>query len=151
MPRALIAEHPGIVAKVSAAERGVLAHEAWAANAPAVALMLELGFDPAVNSPNGGNALHCAAFMGSTECVAAILRHPAGRALLDVRDPRFGGAPLNWCSHGSRNTSPVGKDHAGVARLLIEAGASVDPSMAEWDVSDELHALIDDALRDRRR
>ena len=89
--------------------------------------------------------------MGSTECVAAILRHPRGRALLDVRDGRYGGTPLSWCSHGSREGVKTGKDHAGVARLLIEAGASVDPSMAEWDVSDDFHAVIDEALRERRR
>jgi ankyrin repeat protein len=149
--RALIAAHPDIVAKLGAAERGALAHEAWLANVRAVSLMLELSFDPAARSPNGGSALHCAAWMGSAECVEVILRYPASRALLDVRDPTFGGTPLGWCSHGSRNSRRRGADYAGVARLLIAAGARVEPRMAEEDLSDELHAVIDDALRGRRQ
>jgi len=149
--RALIAEHPDMMAKLGAAERGALAHEAWLRNAPAVALMLELGFDPASLSPNGGTALHCAAWMGSSECVASILGYPAGRVLVDVRDPTFRATPLGWCTHGARNSDPSGKDHAGVARLLIDAGARVDPAMAEEDLPDELHAVIDEALKNGRR
>ena len=60
-------------------EKRALTDEAWAANAPAVELLLELGFDPSVPSlsgPTGGTALHCAAWEGSVECVAAILRYP---------------------------------------------------------------------------
>jgi ankyrin repeat protein len=149
--RALIAEHPDMMAKLGAAERGALAHEAWLRNAPAVALMLELGFDPARLSPNGGTALHCAAWMGSSECVASILGYPAGRVLVDVRDPTFRATPLGWCTHGARNSDPSGKDHAGVARLLIDAGARVEPAMAEEEgLPDELHAVIDEALRHGR-
>ena len=149
--RALIAEHPDVMAKLGPPERGALAHEAWLDNARAVALMLELGFDPAAVSPNGGTALHCAAWMGSAECVALILRHPSGRALIDVRDRTFGGTPLGWCSHGSQNSARRSADYVDVARLLIAAGARVEPRMAEENLSDELHAVIDEALRSGRQ
>src|SRR5262249_957102 len=44
--RAIVAEHPEIVEGLGAVERRALTDEAWTANAPAVALMMELGFDP---------------------------------------------------------------------------------------------------------
>jgi ankyrin repeat protein len=148
--RAIVAEHPGIVDRLGTAERRALTDEAWAANAPAVELMLELGFDPAVPSvsgPTGGNALHCAAWEGSVDCVAAILRRPAGRALLEVREPVYGGTPLSWCSHGSANCGNPKADHAAVARMLIAAGARVGPEMADWGGSDAFMTVIDEALR----
>ena len=123
---AIVRDKPGIVARLGRDDRRALTDEAWAANARAVELMLELGFDPAVPSvsgPTGGTALHCAAWEGSVESVAAILRYPAGRALLEKRDPTYGGTPLSWCCHGSLNCGRAGADHAGVARLLLAAGA----------------------------
>ena len=148
--RAIVAAHPGIVERLGPADRRALADEAWAANAPAVELMLELGFDPSVPSgpgPTGGNALHCAAWEGSVDCVRAILRYPTGRALLEIRDGTYQGTPLGWSCHGSANCGNARADHAGVARLLIEAGASVTPEMADWSCSEALQAVIDAALR----
>jgi ankyrin repeat protein len=140
---ALVRSEPGIVAGLAGDDRRALTDEAWTANAPAVELMLELGFDPAVPSvsgPTGGTALHCAAWEGSVECVAAILRYPAGRALLEKRDATYGGTPANWCAHGSRNCGNPRADHAGVARLLLAAGARA-ADMAE--ASDEVQEVID--------
>jgi ankyrin repeat protein len=140
--RAIVRSHPGIVDSLEGADRRALTDEAWMANAPAVELMLELGFDPAapsVSGPTGGNALHCAAWEGSPECVSAILRYPAGRALLESREPVYGGTPLSWCCHGSRNCGRKHADHAAVARLLIEAGARINPDM---ECSDAMQAVL---------
>jgi ankyrin repeat protein len=148
--RAIVAAHPGIVEKLGPVDRRALTDEAWGANAPAVELMLELGFDPSaasVSGPTGGNALHCAAWQGSVDCVAAILRRPAGRALLELREPVYGGTPLSWCSHGSANSGGRRADHATVARMLLAAGTPVDSSMADWEGSDAFMAVIDEALR----
>ena len=148
--QAIVKAHPGIVEGLATVDRRALTDEAWAANAPAVELMLALGFDPSVRSasgPTGGTALHCAAWQGSVDCVAAILRRPAGLALLEVRDPMYRGTPLSWCSHGSANCGNREADHAAVARLLIAAGARVDAEMADWEGSDGFMAVIDDALR----
>ena len=147
--RAIVRENPGIVESLGPVEKRALTDEAWAANAPAVELLLELGFDPSVPSlsgPTGGTALHCAAWEGSVECVAAILRYPAGRALVDVREPTYNGTPLSWCSHGSENCGRWGADHAGVARLLIEAGSKVEPEMKTWG-SSSFRAVITEALK----
>src|SRR5207245_10524160 len=84
---AIARAQPGIVQGLAAADRRALTDEAWAANAPAVELMLELGFDPAAESasgPTSGTALHCAAWKGWVGCGAALLRHPSGRAVIDV-------------------------------------------------------------------
>jgi ankyrin repeat protein len=147
--RAIVRAHPGIVQRLGPADRRGLTDEAWAANAPAVELMLELGFDPAATSvtgPTDGNALHCAAWEGSVECVAAILRYPAGRALIEVRESTYGGTPLSWCCHGSRNCGNPRANHAEVARLLLAAGARPDPRLT--DCSQAMQAVLDAAVRD---
>ena len=144
--RAIVREHPGIVQSLGGADRRALTDEAWTGNAPAVELMLELGFDPAVPSgsgPTGGNALHCAAWQGSLASVAALLAHASGRALVNVRESAYQGTPLSWCCHGSRNCGDVRADHAGVARLLIDAGAAFDAKLT--DCSDEMQAVLSDA------
>jgi len=152
--RAIVAAHPGIVERLEPVDRRALTDEAWAANAPAVELMLELGFDPSVPSasgPTGGSALHCAAWEGSVACVAAILRRPAGRVLLEARDAVYGGTPLSWCSHGSANCGNRHADHPAVARMLIAAGTRMNSKMADWEGSDAFMAVIDEALRNSSR
>ena len=141
--RAVVQAHPGIVESLGPADRRALTDEAWATNAPAVELMLELGFDPAAPSksgPTGGTALHCAAWEGSVECVAAILRYPAGRALIETREATYQGTPLSWCSHGSRNCGNPRANHAEVARVLLAAGAHRLPNL---EASDEVQAVLD--------
>ena len=145
--RAIVQAHPGIVEGLAAPDRRALTDEAWAANAPAVEIMLELGFDPAapsVSGPTGGTALHCAAWEGSVDCVSAILKYPGGRALIEAREPTYGGTPLSWCCHGSRNCGNPRADHAEVARLLIAAGARVNPELTEC--SERMQAVLDASL-----
>jgi ankyrin repeat protein len=147
--RAVVTAHPGIIERLAFADRRALTDEAWAGNSSAVELMLALGFDPAVPSgsgPGGGTALHCAAWQGSVASVEAILRYPAGRALLETRDGTYGGTPLSWCRHGSFNCGDPRADHAGVARVLIAAGASVPPEMADLEGSDAFLAVIESAV-----
>ena len=148
--RAIVRSAPGIIGRLEGADRRALTDEAWIANAPAVSLMMELGFDPSVPSvtgPTGGTALHCAAWEGSVECVSAILRYPSGRALLEQRDTRYGGTPFNWCCHGSRNAGKPAARYAEVARLLIAAGAKVD--VERLDVPEEVEEAILEALAKR--
>jgi len=145
--RAIVASNPGIVEGLTTNDRRALTDEAWTANAPAVELMLELGFDPAATSvtgPTAGTALHCAAWEGSVECVSALLRYPSGRALIEVKDKQYGGTPFNWCCHGSRNSEKPAAGYAEVARLLIAAGARVDLDSVE--APDEVVAAIQEAL-----
>ena len=137
---ALLAAHPGMLDTLSDADRQVLPAAGWAANAAAVALMLELGFDPGITSEGGATALHNAAHRGAADCVRVILRHPAVTALLDLRETTYGATPLGWCVHGSGN-GPRG-DHATVARLLLDAGAS--PEVNLTDASAGVRAVIEE-------
>ena len=145
--RALVAKHPGLVAEMKDQHRAV-ADEAWASNAPAVALLMELGFDPSVPGPQRATALHCAAWEGSVESVMAILTYPSGRELIDRREPSYGGTPLSWCSHGSVNCGNPKADHATVARLLIAAGSQVTEDMRDWG-SPGFQSAIAEALESR--
>jgi ankyrin repeat protein len=143
--RSIVRQHPGLVEGLDETDRRALTDEAWLPNPKAVALMLELGFDPSAPStsgPTGGSALHCAAWEGSAEAVGSILDYPRGRALVETRDPVYQGTPLNWCCHGSLNCHNPGANHAEVARLLIAAGA---PIGAEHEASDAVLAVIDEA------
>lgn len=143
--RAIVKQNPGIIASLDDVDRRALTDEAWLPNPNAVELMMELGFDPAApgrSGPIGGTALHCAAWEGSAESVASILRYPRGRALIDSRDPRFGGTPFGWCCHGSLNCHNPQANYAEVARLLIAAGANI---AGDHEASDAVLAVIDDA------
>jgi hypothetical protein len=143
---AIVRANPGIVERLDDSDRRSLTTEAWAANAPAVELMLELGFDPSLGGaggPPGGSALHCAAWEGSVECVAALLRYPIGRALIETHDPTHQGTPLGWCCHGSLNCGNPRANHAEVARLLIAAGARVPSGAVE--AAEAVQAVIEAA------
>jgi ankyrin repeat protein len=128
--RLVLGENPGIIESMTPDDHRAITEAAWDGDARAVALMSELGFDPRTPGQDTGTALHCAAWEGSAETVAVLLRRPDARTLLEIRDSVHGGTPLGWCCHGSRfgNTS---HDHAAVARLLLEAGARLDPRTNE--------------------
>lgn len=124
--RAVVREHPGIIASMGTREHRAIADAAWNGNARAVALMLELGFDPRTPGHDSGTALHLAAWEGSVDSVAALLRHPDARALVSIRDAHYDATPLGWCCHGSLHGNTT-RDHARVARLLLDAGAQPGP------------------------
>lgn len=125
----LLQESPALLGELTAEDQRVLPDAGWAENAAAVELMLELGFDPAAEGQDRGTVLHCSAWVGSVACVEVGLRHPGVRALIDRPDPTHGGTPLGWCCHGAQHCGNPTADHAGVARLLLEAGARPGPEL----------------------
>ena len=128
--KTIVREHPGIVRSLSPDDQRVIADAAWSGHARAVELMLELGFDPTTTGQDSGTPLHLAAWEGSPETVAVILRHPDARRLLTIRDATHGGTPLGWCCHGSLHGNRS-HDHAGVARLLLAGGAALGSETPE--------------------
>ncbi|MEO6527643.1 MAG: ankyrin repeat domain-containing protein [Gemmatimonadaceae bacterium] len=122
--RTMLREHPGIMASMQAEDHRAISDAAWQGDARAVALMLDLGFDPRTRGQDSGTALHCAAWEGSPETVRVLLRHADRRELVAIRDAHHQATPLGWCCHGSQhgNTS---HDHAAVAEQLLEAGAQL--------------------------
>ena len=72
----------------------------------------------------GARALHWAAWMGLSSTVELLLKH---RAQIEPRCAQFGATPLFWAVHGYGPNGPQRKqDQLGAAKLLIDAGASVD-------------------------
>jgi ankyrin repeat protein len=124
--RALVRDQPDLIASMSPADHRAIADAAWNGDARAVALMLDLGFDPRATGHDSGTALHLAAWEGSVETVTALLRHREPATLVAARDARHDATPLGWCCHGSLHGNPD-CDHAGVARLLLAAGARPGP------------------------
>jgi ankyrin repeat protein len=137
--RAVVGRHPGIIASMSAQEHRAISDAAWNADARAVALMLDLGFDPRTPGHDSGTALHLASWEGSVETVAALLRHPEASALVSIRDAHYGATPLGWCCHGSLHGNTT-HDHAGVARLLLDAGAQ--PGADTTDASATVRSVL---------
>lgn len=121
---AMAAEHPGLVAGLPRAYHRFLPHKARANDYAAVELMLDLGFDPAATGPDGGDALHWAAFLGNAEMVRLLLRQGAP---VNVRDASYSSTALGWCVFGStRGWARETGDFATTARFLLEAGERPD-------------------------
>ena len=147
--RALLQANPGLIKSMTPGDHRAITDAAWNGDARAVALMSELGFDPRTPGQDEGTALHCAAWDGSAETVAALLRRPDAHSLIEIKDAHHSSTPLGWCCHGSRfaNTS---HDHAGVAQLLLEAGARPGPNISDASPS-VLAVLTAWSDRDRAR
>ena len=72
----------------------------------------------------GARALHWAAWVGTPATVGLLVAHSAD---IEARCSEFGASPLFWAVHGYGPHGPTPKkDQVGVARILIEAGASVE-------------------------
>ena len=136
LARLVLREHPGIIESMTSDDHRAISDAAWNGDARAVALMSEIGFDPRTPGHDGGTALHCAAWDGSAETVQALLRRPDARSLVAIRDAKYNATPLGWCCHGSQFGN-CNHDHAGVASLLLEAGARLGPDTSEASASVE--------------
>lgn len=143
--RAILATDPRALDSLDEDDRRVLPDAAWAGNAAAVAVMLELGFDPFARGQDGGTALHCAAWQGQVECVKVLLAHPSAASILTLPDPTHGSTPLGWCAHGSVHCRNRSGDYPAVARQLLEAGAVPRPDIG--DVDPGVKAVIDGSNR----
>lgn len=137
--RSLLRQHPGIIESMTPDDHRAISDAAWNGDARAVALMLDLGFDPRTPGHDSGTALHCAAWEGSVAAVAALLHHRNAHALVAIRDAHHDATPLGWCCHGSRFGN-ASHDHAGVARLLLEAGAR--PGLDTREASPSVQAVL---------
>jgi ankyrin repeat protein len=139
---ALVRATPDLVTSLGARDQRAITDAAWDGDAAAVRLMLSLGFDPATPGHDAGTALHCAAWQGSAATVEAILETAAGRALVNAREPHHQSTPLGWCCHGSLN-GPRAGEHVAIARLLLSAGATLEP----FEASDQVEEVLEDWIR----
>lgn len=140
--RALLHHHPALLDELTAEDQRALPDAAWAGNAAAVGLMLDLGFDPFTPGQDTGTVLHCAAWQGEAAVVETALRHQSARALVNHRDATHGGTPLGWCCHGAVHCRNSAGDYARVARLLLAAGAEADAGLE--DAPAEVRKVLDE-------
>jgi len=120
--RAILAEHPDVVARLSDRERRQIAHAARNNETAAVRLMLECGFPVHAAGQHSGTPLHWAAFHGNAEMAAVLLRF---NPPLEARDADFNATPLGWAVYGSEHGwhCETG-DYASVSEALLRAGAA---------------------------
>jgi ankyrin repeat protein len=126
----LLQQHPDLVRQLTADGRGAVVQGVYERNEAAIRLMVELGFDLAWESSWAGTPLHHAAWLGELGLVRALLDLGAP---VDAKDRRFGSSALGWTAHGSTNYNGDGADHAAVASLLLESGASYAASINRWE------------------
>jgi len=139
--RSMLTEYPGLIETMTSDDHRAISDAAWHGDTRVVSLMLDLGFDPRTPGHDSGTALHCAAWEGSADTVAVLLRHRDAGSLVAIRDAHYNATPLGWCCHGSRFGNNC-HDHAGVARLLLEAGAQRGADAGE--ASPSVEAVLDE-------
>ncbi len=87
----------------------------------------------------GARALHWAAWLGSATTVELLVAHHAD---LEARCSKFGATPLFWAVHGYGPNGPrLKKDQVAAAKILIQAGATVDTTNQEGLSAIELSGL----------
>jgi ankyrin repeat protein len=87
-------------------------------------VLVEAGAALESTSIFGSRALHWAAWIGTPSTVELLVAHGAN---IEARCSEFGATPLFWAVHGYGPDGPKQKrDQVGAARMLIQAGASVD-------------------------
>jgi len=134
--RALLRQHPGLLASLEKDERQLPHHAARAGRAAALELMEKLGFDLNVVSDEGERPLHWAAWHGQAAAVKVLI---SAGVEIDACDPHFHAPPIGWCHHGSTNCRNPSGDYAAVMEALIQAGATVP---ANDDASPEVVAVM---------
>jgi ankyrin repeat protein len=119
----LLAQDPGLLASLSAADRRLLAHAARNNDLAAVRTMLKAGWPLDVTSQHGATPLHWAAFHGNAAMTRELLRY---RPSLEVKDADFNGSPLGWAIYGSEHGWHCEDgDYVGTVEALIAAGAKI--------------------------
>jgi ankyrin repeat protein len=133
---AVVANHPDVVATLTGDEMRLIADRAHANDTAAVALMLDVGFDPLVPGPDDFEAIRWAVFHGNPEMTRLLLRH---NPPINVPDRSYGGTLLGNCLYGSVHgwscdSSPC--DYPATVRLLLDAGERLNRSWLPIGVDD---------------
>jgi ankyrin repeat protein len=139
--RLLLDADPTLLETLASTERDVLLHAAAHGRVEAVRVLAALGLDVAAEGSDGGTPLHWAAWNGRVATVRLLLERGAP---VNVRDLRFGSAPLAWAAHGSKNCRTADDDYIAVIDLLL--GAGVDRALTYNNWREPPEALSSDAV-----
>jgi ankyrin repeat protein len=136
--RTILAEHPDVVSGLSPHDVSLVAEAATWDDPEPVRLMLDAGFPTgARGGAYGGTPLHWAAWWGRPATAGLLLERGAE---VEARSGAELTTPLGWAAHGSQH-APSGGDQLAVAKLLVAAGARVDPAFVDA-AADELAAWL---------
>ena len=93
--------------------------------------LLRAGARPELTGIFGETALHWAALLGEDRLAAGLIEG----SNLDLKDEKYDSPPLEWAIHGRQNppNGNLGRQ-CEVARLLVAAGARVDPGWLESEL-----------------
>ena len=144
--RRVLDANPGLLETLASTERDVLVHAAGHGRVEAVRALAALGFGVATEGSDGGTPLHWAAWNGRVATVRLLLERGAP---VNVRDRRFGNAPLAWAAHGSKYCRTADDDYIAVIDLLLEAGVDRALTYNNWGEPPE--ALSSDAVAEHLR
>lgn len=110
-------------------------------DARALDTMLASGFDPDARDQDNVTPLHRACMGGHPDAVRVLLAHGAD---VNALDGMFAASPLVWAVEGRDHAAP-GSDHVAVARILIDAGCTLEwiPPPGAPDQERTLGRLID--------
>ena len=126
-------------------EHHLLLHQAAESNdITGLSTMLACGFDVNIRDKDRVTPLHRAAMGGHPEAARVLL---AAGADVNALDGMFAATPLVWAVEGRGHAAP-GADHVATARLLIDAGSSLEWIAPEGAPDQE---RTHDALLDLRR
>jgi ankyrin repeat protein len=134
----LLATHPDLAASPGAAR--LLPDLTASHRTAAVRALLAAGLPVDARGDLGGTALHWACWKGYADIVEILL---ANGASLTIEDEQFHGTPPGWFGHGVHNCSEPGGDYPQVARLLIDASATI-PSVDLPTGRPEVDAVLRD-------
>lgn len=127
--------------QLTTAHHLLLHRPAESGDAEVLDTMLAFGFDPNVRDKDQVTPLHRAAMGGHPDATRVLLAHGAD---VNALDGMFAATPLIWAVEGRGHAQP-GADHVAVARVLIDAGSSLEwiPPPGAPDQERTLEALAD--------
>ena len=128
--RAILADHPALLAALTAEDRQTLALAVEQDRESSVRLMVALGWRLDAEGEWGGTPLHWAAWRGRVNMTRVLLECGAP---VNVRDSTYGSSPIAWASHGSTNARPGNDaDYVAVTEILLGAGSTRAESYNRW-------------------
>jgi ankyrin repeat protein len=119
--RALLAQHPNLIAELPADRKSQIVEAAFSHNLPALETMLDIGFDIDTRGAEGFTPVSHAALRGDVEIVRFLIRRGAD---VHVKSD-YGGGALESCQWGSLNFRDPRGDYAACAQALIDGGATI--------------------------
>jgi hypothetical protein len=128
--RSILAAHPNLIASLTPEDYGAIQRAAARGVSDALRLMASLGFDLAVEGPEGGTPLHWAAWHGRVDAVSTLLELGAP---IDVRDKIYGSSPVAWAAHGSRFCRRSDDEYEAIVEMLLDRGPDYTASINRWN------------------